>query len=119
MSEPSYRQATIHDADAIAEFRRLCRAEGRDPDEIEVSKNWLLSAQGAHGMRFSSGGSRDGERALCTGTPDEIVGDLRRFAKAGVRHFATLPRVEGREPAMERILRGMQVMADEILPAFA
>ena len=64
-------------------------------------------------------GRRDGERQLGSGTPDEIVADLRQFAKAGVRHFMTLPRVEGREPAFERIMRGIQLMADEILPAFA
>ena len=103
----------------IAEFRRICVAEGRDPEEIEVSKNWLLSSTGAHGLRFQVNGRRDGERQLGSGTPDEIVSDLRRFAKAGVRHFMTLPRVEGREPAFERIMRGIRLMADEILPAFA
>ena len=103
----------------IAEFRRICLAEGRDPEEIEVSKNWLLSSTGAHGLRFQLNGRRDGERQLGSGTPDEIVSDMRQFAKAGVRHFMTLPRVEGREPAFERIMRGIQLMADEILPAFA
>ena len=103
----------------VAQLHDICHAEGRDPNEIEISMGWLLRPNGPHGMRFASRAhAGDEERPLFNGTPDEIVSDLRRFATAGLRHFVTLPRDEEGSTGFERILRGMEIMAREILPAF-
>jgi probable F420-dependent oxidoreductase len=102
----------------IEEFRALCRERGRDPASLEISMNWILRP-GAHGMRITPRAA-GADRPVLTGSPDEIVSDLRRFEAAGIQHLVTLPRaMEGAEgePYVKRVLRGMEIAAREILPA--
>jgi probable F420-dependent oxidoreductase len=102
----------------VEAFRALCAEKGRDASEFEISMNWLLRP-GAHGMRITSKAS-EGERPVMTGTPDEILSDIRRFEAAGLQHLTTLPRViegEADDTYLKRVLRGMEITAREILPA--
>jgi hypothetical protein len=57
---------------------------------------------------------------VMTGSPRQIVEDVREFERAGLQHLVTLPRMadgaEG-ESYLDRVLRGIEIAAEEILPA--
>ncbi len=71
---------TLHPPELAAKVRRLrelAAAAGRDPASITISFKAPLRFDGAAG----SG------RPLLTGTPAQIVEDLRAYAAVGVQHF--------------------------------
>ena len=97
-------------AGEVAELRRLCQKDRRDPDELEVS---ILA-----GIRLTSRPHSDGPRPPLTGTPDEVISDLRRYGKSGLTHIVATPRSDEGQTPLAQILNGMEMMAQEILPAF-
>jgi probable F420-dependent oxidoreductase len=94
----------------VLELHRLCRSDRRDPEELEVS----LTA----GIRLMEQPYSDGPRPLLTGSPDQIVEDLHRYAKAGLHHMVGTPSLEGERDPLERVIKGMQLMAREVLHLF-
>ena len=94
----------------VEELRRLCRADRRDPEELEVS---MVSS-----IRLTEEPWPDSSRPLLAGSPDQVVGDLRRYATAGLQHLVTTPALESETDPLARVLRGMDLMAREVLPLF-
>ena len=89
--------------------RNACRRDRRDPDELEIS---MLS-----GIQLTQTPRGDDDRPLLSGSPDQVAADLLQFGKAGLEHLVATPTVRA-ETQLERVLDGLQFMADEILPAF-
>lgn len=109
---------TLHPPELAAKVRRLrelAAAAGRDPASITISFKAPLRFDGAAGPG----------RPLLTGTPAQIVEDLRAYVAVGVQHFVldfsvpTVPEMLGvlerfaaevREPVREavRSLRGTE-----------
>ena len=56
-------------------------------------------------------------RPLLNGSPEQVAGDLLQFGKVGLEHLVGTPTMRG-ETQLERVLRGMEFMAAELLPAF-
>ncbi len=46
------------------------------------------------------------------------MADLRRYAKAGLHHLVATPILEGEPEMLTQVMRGMEMVADEILPLF-
>ncbi len=97
----------------VAELHRLCRRDRRDPDELEVS---LLA--GIRLMTRPYDEDKEGPRPLLTGSPGQIVEDLRRYAKAGLHHIVGTPSLEDEPDPLEGVIGGMELMAQEVLPLF-
>lgn len=106
-------------ASRIAEFRGICEAEDRDPSELEITMNWLLRP-GAHGMRIFPEPIEEADRPPFSGSPGQIVEDLKSFEAVGLQHILTLPRAVDPSRSgtlLDRVLEGMQIVAREVLPA--
>ena len=58
------------------------------------------------------------ERPVLTGSPDQIVEDLRRYGKAGLHHIVGIPAVDGEADPLKATIQAMQFMAQEVLPLF-
>lgn len=64
-------------AAAVRQLHGLLAERGRDPDSVTIAVKLPI--------RF---GAAAAPRALMTGDPEQIAGDLRRYRDVGVRHFA-------------------------------
>ncbi len=102
------------DPDALAAevqtLHQLCRRDRRDPDELEVS---LLA-----GIRMTSQPLADASRPLLSGSPAQLVEDLRRYAKAGLHHLVATPLYEDETDTLGQVMQGMDMMATDLLPLF-
>jgi len=94
----------------VDQLRAICALDRRDPDELEIS---LLG-----GMRFSEQ-PQGADREPLSGSVEQIAEDLRAFGKAGLNHLVATPFLASGESQLERIVGGMELAADELLPAFA
>ena len=94
----------------VQQLRDICRADRRDPDELEV---FFLG-----GMRFTQEPAPPG-RPLLTGTVEQVAEELRAYAAAGLHHLIATPSAEGETDSEAARTRGLELMAREILPAFA
>ena len=81
-SNPAYPLGTATQlSDSLSTLRRYAEDVGRDPGKIEVAYNavWYDDSR-AHTLP-------SGDRLVFTGTPEQIVGDIRDFEGLGVRHL--------------------------------
>ncbi len=93
----------------VAGVHAACQRDRRDPAELEIS---MLSQ-----IRLTDVTWPEGDRPLLSGSPDDIAVDLLAYGKAGLEHLIATPTIRA-ESQLKRVLRGMEVMAAEILPAF-
>jgi alkanesulfonate monooxygenase SsuD/methylene tetrahydromethanopterin reductase-like flavin-dependent oxidoreductase (luciferase family) len=86
--------------------RRHAGEAGRDPGSIDFgySAGWYDDRQEKPG--------RDGGRMVFTGTPDQVVSDIREFEALGVRHL--ILGLTGSTP--EETLDRMERFATEVKP---
>jgi probable F420-dependent oxidoreductase len=93
-------------AAAMADVHAHARAAGRDPASLDVA----IFAPGYAPGKPQAG--RDGKRMTFTGSADEIAGDARAFAAAGVRHINIGFESNDLAEAMDK----MEFLAREIMP---
>jgi len=93
-------------AEGIATVRRHAEEAGRDPASIDFgySAGWYDDREEKPG--------RDGGRMVFTGTPDQVVSDIREFEALGVRHL--ILGLTGSTP--EETLDRMERFATEVKP---
>ena len=93
-------------AEGIATVRRHAEEAGRDPGSIDFgySAGWYDDSEEKSG--------RDGGRMVFTGTPDQVVSDIREFEVLGVRHL--IFGLTGSTP--EETLDRMERFATEVKP---
>jgi len=94
----------------VSQLHRLCRKDRRDPSELEISMPGHI--------RLTKQPVDDQERPVLTGSPDQIVEDLRRYAKAGLHHIVGIPAVDGEADPLKATIQVMEFMAQEVLPLF-
>lgn len=95
---------TLHPAELGAKVRQLrdmASAGGRDPATITISFKAPLSFEEAAG----------GTRTPLTGSPAQIIEDLRAYAAVGVQHFVldfSVPTVPAMLEVLERFVAGVR-----------
>jgi len=87
----------------VGRLRGLAEAAGRDPDAITISFKAPLKLDASAG----------GTRRLLTGSPAQIVEDLRAYVKAGVRHFV----FDFSVPTGAEMVQTLERFAAEVRPA--
>ncbi len=90
-------------------LRRFARLDRRDPDELEVQLSHPVHLH-EHPL--------DGDRGPLSGSIEQVCEDLRRYARAGLRHLIGTPALRGAGDAWEQTLAGARLFAREVLPAF-
>ena len=93
-------------AEGIATVRRHAEEAGRDPASIDFGYS-----AGWYDDRGEKSG-RDNGRMVFTGTPDQVVADIREFEALGVRHL--IVGLTGSTP--EETLVRMDRFATEVMP---
>ena len=105
--------STAHDpaefADEVGELRAICRSDRRDPAEIDI----YLSAIASVSDRLIGA-----DRAVLTGSPDQIAGDLLRYGRAGLDHLIITPDSGAPPDQRTSVLNSIETFATQILPAF-
>jgi probable F420-dependent oxidoreductase len=91
----------------VAELRRRAESDRRDPDELTVAATAPIM------LTTSPAG---GERSALTGTPEQIVEGLQRYAASGLQHLIATVRAEG-DQGLDATLAAMEVVAREVLPS--
>ena len=91
----------------VAELRRLAEMDRRDLDELTIA---MLG-----GITVTKAPAPAG-RAPLTGTPEQIVEGLRRYADAGLQHLIAGVRAEG-DGSLAATLAAMETVAAAVLPA--
>jgi probable F420-dependent oxidoreductase len=86
-------------------LRRLCVEAGRDPDSLTISTR-------VNNVAFGDSGDTVGRPAPLSGTPQQIIDNIRRYADAGVSHIVL--GIRGRDP--ETMLQTVRRFADEVRP---
>jgi len=92
-----------------ARVKRYAQDAGRDPSTVDFaySTNWYHDQQALT--------LPNGQRRPLTGTPQQIVDDIKRYEELGVRHM--IVNLQGDTPA--QTLEHMQRFADRIMPLTA
>jgi probable F420-dependent oxidoreductase len=92
-----------------ARVKRYAQDAGRDPSTLSFaySANWFNDQQAVT--------LPNGERRPLTGTPQQIVDDIKRYEDVGVRHMMVNVQGETQAQSLER----MQRFADRIMPLAA
>lgn len=93
----------------VESLRRICAADRRDPDELEI-----LLAQPLQITALP----QDGNRPPLSGSVEQIAEELRRYGRAGLDHLVGIPAWVDADDAYSGALEGMSLFAKEILPAF-
>lgn len=95
-------------AEYAAKVRRHAQEAGRNPSSMDFaySANWYNDQEA---QRLPSG-----ERRPLTGTPAQIVGDIKRYEDLGVRHL--MVNLQGN--TLEESLERMERFATKIMPLF-
>ena len=97
-------------AEEVSLLRELCRRDKRDPSEIEICTS---------GRTVLTEAPVDGDdRPPLTGSPDQVINDLREYAKVGLQHIQCTPSVAGEPDPGKALAEGMELFAREILPLF-
>ncbi len=99
---------TLHPPEMVAKVKRLrdlARAAGRDPATITVSFKGPLKFDDATGAG----------RSPLTGSPAQIVEDLRAYVAAGVQHFV----LDFSVPAVPQMVAVLERFAREVRPQIA
>ena len=86
-------------------LRRLCEEAGRDPDQLTISTR-------VNNMAFGDSGDTVGRPAPLSGTPQQIIDNIRRYEDAGVRHIVM--GIRARDP--DAMLQTIRRFADEVRP---
>ena len=76
---------------------------GRDPSEIDFAYN-------ANWYNGEGQTNADGSRRFCSGTPDDVTGDIRSLQDEGVRHLM----VNFQRDTLDDSLNAMEFFADKI-----
>ena len=93
-------------AEKVPLFRRLCEQAGRDPDAIQLSTR-------INNMGFGQpGGDADARPAPLSGSPQDMIDAIHRYAEAGVVHIAL--GVRGRDT--QELAQNVERFASEVLP---
>ena len=92
-------------AQKLAIVRRLCAEAGRDPERLTVSTR-------VNNVAFGDSGDTVGRPAPISGTPQQMIDTIRRYADAGVSHIVL--GIRGRDP--ETMLQTVRRFADEVRP---
>ena len=96
-------------AENVAKLRRLAAERGRDPATITVSLKAPLYDLGVTGAALDSEGR---ERRPLSGTAEQIAGDVRAYAEAGVSELI----LDFRGDALGASLDRMEWFAREVIP---
>lgn len=94
--------------DEVAQLRRFAEADRRDPAELTVAMTGAITVTAAP--------AGDG-RAPLTGTPEQIVEGLHRYAEAGLQHLVATIRADG-DASLEGTRAAMERIAREVRPVF-
>ena len=89
---------------------QLAEEDRRDTSELEVS---MLGP-----IRLTERSIQGTDRPVLNGSPEQIVEDLRRYGKAGLEHILGTPTLDGEADPLKATIRGMEFMAQEVLPLF-
>ena len=97
----------------LAQLREICRAEGRDYDELLISLRL--------GVRFDERGAEgrlpgEDPRQVVVGTPTQIVELCKRNQELGVQEISFHYRSK---PDLAEALQTMERLAQEVMPALA
>jgi probable F420-dependent oxidoreductase len=94
----------------VTQLRGACRRDRRDPGELEVH---LLARVSVAERPLDAG------RAPLTGSVEQIWSDLRGYARSGLDHLVLWPGLAGEPESADAATRALDILAAEILPAFA
>jgi probable F420-dependent oxidoreductase len=86
-------------------LRRLCEEAGRDPDQLSITTR-------VNDVAFGESGDRVGRPAPLSGTPQQIIDNIRRYGDAGVSHIVMGIRGHDADAMIQTIRR----FADEVRP---
>jgi probable F420-dependent oxidoreductase len=94
-------------AERVSRLHGFCRADRRDPAEMEVLLLSPVSIQAA---------PAEGDRAPLTGSAEQVAEDLRAYERAGLHHLIAVVRSAGEsvDSARGTVMR----LADEVMPQF-
>ncbi|HBH02856.1 MAG TPA: LLM class F420-dependent oxidoreductase [Candidatus Rokubacteria bacterium] len=87
-----------------ARIRAAALAAGRDPRAVALTLRCPMEVRGPRAKAAA------GDRPLFQGAPDEVAGDVRRYAALGVTHFVFDPTV----PDLRAVLQNMERFADAV-----